>query len=209
MTNRCIGRTKNFNRCARHGSWRFFCNEHKFQWLKVVTLVALIASFFSDINPLMDKYFGEKNDFYGKWEQTFSMPVEQANLSTKGEVTYFKNGKYHYSGEYKVTVTKNDNAALTFNYAASATGDWMVDDAVLTIAMQDREFSIKDIHTGKGADIDQIVLAKFKAEGKPIKDPLAGLSDQYRVLEKSDSLIILEGKTPENTNFTISMKRIY
>ncbi|EGQ8020001.1 hypothetical protein KIN38_22450 [Vibrio sp. B511a] len=30
---RCFGRNSNRSRCGRHGEWRFFCSEHKNQWL--------------------------------------------------------------------------------------------------------------------------------------------------------------------------------
>ncbi|ENQ1533242.1 hypothetical protein ACEOHI_004629 [Vibrio parahaemolyticus] len=42
---RCIGRNANLSRCRRQGEWRFFCTDHKYQWL--TWLVFLIFTVFA------------------------------------------------------------------------------------------------------------------------------------------------------------------
>jgi hypothetical protein len=53
---RCIGRTATLARCGRVGPWRFFCYDHRFQWLfllsfLVFTVGGSVASIFSVVAP--------------------------------------------------------------------------------------------------------------------------------------------------------------
>lgn len=53
---RCFGRNANHFRCGRHGDWRFFCSEHKNQWLRwlaflIFTVLAGAASIISWLAP--------------------------------------------------------------------------------------------------------------------------------------------------------------
>lgn len=61
---RCFGRNSNLTRCGRLGSWRFFCSEHKNQWLGwlaflVFTVVGGSASI-AGLFPVMDYLQKEK-----------------------------------------------------------------------------------------------------------------------------------------------------
>ncbi len=54
---RCLGRTKSLARCGRTGKWRFFCYDHRRQWVSflsffVFTAAAGVASLYSVLSPI-------------------------------------------------------------------------------------------------------------------------------------------------------------
>lgn len=58
----CHGRNINLRRCSRAGRWRFFCSDHKYQWINwivflVFTIAAGLASI-SSVFPIVE-YIGK------------------------------------------------------------------------------------------------------------------------------------------------------
>jgi hypothetical protein len=39
IKNKCRGKNKNLRTCGRTGSWRFFCEDHQYQWIILLSFL--------------------------------------------------------------------------------------------------------------------------------------------------------------------------
>jgi hypothetical protein len=208
--NQCLGRNKNLSRCQRKGSWSLFCGDHTYQW--ITAIVFLIGTLYGAVSVISKDVFAfstSKNQeaFFGSWQTNYSYQSNHNVVAIDGVVDYFENGKYNFTGHYRITSERTRMGVLEILYDVKSSGTWQYSSNFLTISQEDIKSSVKDFK------IDGL-HNQFYLDAIGHNDDLSlnnyfpkGFNDKYKLLKVDSHMIRMEGRSPDNEKFTIDLDK--